>query len=109
MGNNGNRRSSYRTRTRGVLVELLSWQFAFFINAPIALVIIAFGIVWIPESSNPSNEPWDWIGVFQSFFGMAALVQGIKMLAKYGIMNLASGGILLNWYCVTNNIYLTPT
>ncbi|KJV58773.1 putative membrane protein [Rickettsia felis str. Pedreira] len=91
------------------MVELLSWQFAFFINAPIALVIIAFGIVWIPESSNPSNEPWDWIGVFQSFFGMAALVQGIKMLAKYGIMNLASGGILLNWYCVTNNIYLTPT
>ncbi len=79
----------------GVLVELLSWQFAFFINAPIALVIIAFGIVWIPESSNPSNEPWDWIGVFQSFFGMAALVQGIKMLAKYGIMNLASGGMLL--------------
>ncbi|AXU06940.1 predicted protein [Rickettsia japonica] len=41
----------------GVLVELLSWQFAFFINAPIALVIIAFGIVWIPESSDPSNEP----------------------------------------------------
>ncbi|BBJ32208.1 hypothetical protein RAS_13170 [Rickettsia asiatica] len=77
------------------MVELLSWQFAFFINAPIALVIIAFGIVWIPESSNPSNEPWDWIGVFQSFFGMAALVQGIKMLAKYGIMNLASGGMLL--------------
>ncbi|ABY73122.1 hypothetical protein BTU51_1388 [Rickettsia rickettsii] len=36
-------------------------------------------------------NPWDWIGVFQSFFGMAALVQGIKMLAKYGIMNLASG------------------
>ncbi|MFV0251571.1 MAG: MFS transporter [Rickettsia aeschlimannii] len=63
----------------GVLVELLSWQFAFFINAPIALVIIAFGIVWIPESSNPSNEPWDWIRVFQSFFGMTALVQGIKM------------------------------
>ncbi|AFD20174.1 hypothetical protein MC3_06575 [Rickettsia slovaca str. D-CWPP] len=26
---------------------------------------------------------------------MAALVQGIKMLAKYGIMNLASGGMLL--------------
>ncbi|WP_424492230.1 MFS transporter [Rickettsia sp. 2024-CO-Wats] len=80
----------------GVLVELLSWQFAFFINAPIALVIIVFGsIVWIPESSNPSSEPWDWIGVFQSFCGMAALVQGIKMLAKYGIMNLASGGMLL--------------
>ncbi|ABY73123.1 MFS transporter [Rickettsia rickettsii str. 'Sheila Smith'] len=42
----------------GVLVELLSWQFAFFNkNAPIALVIIVFGIVWIPKSSNPSNEP----------------------------------------------------
>ncbi|WP_064429299.1 hypothetical protein [Rickettsia sp. Tenjiku01] len=40
-------------------------------------------------------NPWDWIGVLQSFFGMAALVQGIKMLAKYGIMNLASGGMLL--------------
>ncbi|AFC73504.1 hypothetical protein [Rickettsia montanensis] len=26
---------------------------------------------------------------------MAALVQGIKMLAKYGIMNLVSGGMLL--------------
>ncbi len=26
---------------------------------------------------------------------MTALVQGIKMLAKYGIMNLASGGMLL--------------
>ncbi|EER21016.1 hypothetical protein [Rickettsia tamurae] len=57
--------------------------------------MLTFGIVWIPESSNPSNEPWDWIEVFQSFFGMASLVQGIKMLAKYGIMNLASGGMLL--------------
>ncbi|BDU59820.1 hypothetical protein FLA4_02300 [Candidatus Rickettsia kotlanii] len=36
----------------GVLVELLSWLFAFFINVPIALVIIAFGIVWIPELSK---------------------------------------------------------
>ena len=26
----------------GILVELLSWQFAFFINAPIALVINCF-------------------------------------------------------------------
>ncbi|AFC70776.1 hypothetical protein [Rickettsia australis] len=50
-----------------------------FYKCTIALVIIAFGIVWIPESSNHSNEPWDWIGVFQSFFGIAALVQGIKI------------------------------
>ncbi|AIL64509.1 Antiseptic resistance protein [Rickettsiales bacterium Ac37b] len=79
----------------GILVEFLSWQSAFFVNAPIAFAIIAFGIIQIPESSTPSNEPWDWLGVFESFFGMAALVQGIKVSSKYGIMNLASGGMLL--------------
>ncbi|WP_347939059.1 hypothetical protein [Rickettsia oklahomensis] len=61
-------------------------QFTFFVNLPIALVIIAFGIVWMPDSSHLSNELWYWIVVFHSCFGMIALVQGIRILSKYGLL-----------------------
>lgn len=79
----------------GVLVSYFNWQMAFLINVPICLIAILFAVKQIPESKQPSQEKWDWLGVFQSIFGMVFLVQGIKMMSKIGFIHMYSTGLFL--------------
>ncbi|WP_424215932.1 MFS transporter (plasmid) [Streptomyces sp. BI20] len=70
----------------GLLVEDHGWQSAFLLNLPIAAVIIAAGLYYLPESrSARAGGRWDWWGVGQSVVGMLALAGGIKQLGKSGV------------------------
>jgi EmrB/QacA subfamily drug resistance transporter len=60
----------------GWLVEHASWRWAFFINVPLAVAVIAIAVWQIPESRNPSTARIDWIGALFASLGLSGLVYG---------------------------------
>lgn len=59
----------------GWLVEHLSWRWVFFINVPLALVVIAISLWRVPESRDEhAASPLDWRGVVFGTAGLGALV-----------------------------------
>jgi EmrB/QacA subfamily drug resistance transporter len=61
----------------GWLIEHLSWRAIFFINVPIALLIIFISLWRVPESSDKESKGLDWLGVILVTFGLGALVYGL--------------------------------
>ncbi|MET9958408.1 MFS transporter [Streptomyces sp. NPDC006326] len=70
----------------GLLVQSHGWHSAFLLNLPVAALIVAAGLRYLPESRSPhATGAWDWWGVGQSIVGMLALAGGIKELGKAGV------------------------
>src|SRR4030095_15318076 len=61
----------------GWLIEQLSWRAHFFINVPIALLIIFISLWRVPESSDKESKGLDWLGAILLTFGLAAVVYGV--------------------------------
>ncbi len=62
----------------GWLVEHLSWRWAFFINLPLAAMVIGFAIVHVPESrSAETRTDLDWPGALLATLGLGLLVFGL--------------------------------
>lgn len=69
----------------GVLVEYLSWRWAFFINVPLAIVTLALVFWRVPESRDESAEGGlDWAGALLATLGLAGFVFGMIEQANYG-------------------------
>jgi EmrB/QacA subfamily drug resistance transporter len=60
----------------GWLVEHASWRWAFFINLPIAVSVIAISLWRVPDSRRPTAGRIDWIGAFFATLGLGGLVYG---------------------------------
>jgi EmrB/QacA subfamily drug resistance transporter len=60
----------------GWLIEHASWHWAFFINLPLAVLVVLMTLWRVPESRNPNAEHVDWLGACAATFGLAALVYG---------------------------------
>ncbi len=73
----------------GWLVETLSWRWVFFINVPVAAVVIAIAVLRVPES-NPAavrgrfDVPGAALGVVALGGITVALIQGVWMAAVVG-------------------------
>ena len=82
----------------GWLIEHLSWRWIFFINLPLALVVLVITMWRVPEtrSAHPA-ERLDWPGVVLATAGLGGLVFGliesVRMASVAGIVLL--GGFLL--------------
>ena len=61
----------------GWLIEHLSWRWIFFINLPIAVIVLAISIWRVPESRRPGASGLDWAGVALTTTGLGALVFGL--------------------------------
>ena len=46
----------------GWLVDHVSWRAVFFINVPLAIVVIAIALWRVPESGDRTKGPLDWMG-----------------------------------------------
>ncbi|MFD3438558.1 MFS transporter [Streptomyces sp. NPDC058685] len=67
----------------GMLVEWLTWRWVFFVNVPIALIIVLLTPRHINESErHPGN--FDLLGALTSTLGMVALVYGFIRAAQEG-------------------------
>src|SRR6201997_4396778 len=60
----------------GWLIEHASWRWAFFINIPIAAIVIAISLRHVPESRSRTAGKVDWLGAVLVTAGLAGLVYG---------------------------------
>ena len=68
----------------GWLVEHVSWRAVFFINIPIALLIILISLWRVPESSDTESKGLDWWGAILGALGLGALVYGLIESSRLG-------------------------
>jgi EmrB/QacA subfamily drug resistance transporter len=71
----------------GWLVEHASWRWAFFINVPIAAVVIFISLWRIPESRSGARGRIDWWGALFAVVGFGGLVNGFIESVNLGWRN----------------------
>lgn len=85
----------------GVLTDLLSWRWAFFINVPVALAVLLIAPGVIKESRPAVRPKLDVPGAVSVTVGLLALVFGLTQAGEHGwgsptaLLSLAAGVVLL--------------
>ncbi len=84
----------------GWLIEHISWRAVFFINLPLAIIVIALALWHVPESrERDGRRGLDWAGAGLATAGLGALVYGLIEAPTAGFGHMAvvlacSGGTL---------------
>jgi EmrB/QacA subfamily drug resistance transporter len=68
----------------GWLIEHVSWRAVFFINLPLALLVVLISLRHVPESSDKENTRVDWLGAILAAVGLGALVYGLIESSRVG-------------------------
>ena len=98
----------------GWLIEHASWHWAFFINVPLAAVVIAIAILHVPESRSSEARQVDWLGAAMATFGLAGLVYGFLESAPLGwkhprvVGSLISGAVCLVLFLIVEKRTAAP-
>ncbi len=71
----------------GWLIEHASWRWAFFLNVPLAIAVIAISLRHVPESRSAKSSRVDWAGVALATVGLGALVYGLVESPMLGWKN----------------------
>ncbi|MEV1172895.1 MFS transporter [Nonomuraea sp. NPDC049784] len=85
----------------GVLTDLLSWRWAFFINVPVALAVLLIAPAVIKESRPTTRPKIDLPGALAVTLGLLALVFGLTQAGEHGwthpvaLASLLAGIVLL--------------
>ena len=79
----------------GWLIEHASWRWAFFINIPLAAMVIVISLRHIPESRNPAGTRVDWLGAAIATLGLAGLVYGLIESTSLGWVHPLVFGTLI--------------
>src|SRR5216683_1868203 len=79
----------------GWLVEHASWRWVFFINLPLAAVVIAVSLWRIPESRSVTARRIDWLGALVGTLGLGGLVFGFVESTDLGWSNPLVFGSLI--------------
>lgn len=79
----------------GWLIEHASWHWIFFINVPVAALVVAISSWSVPESRSPEPGRVDWRGATLATLGLAALVYGFLESANLGWTNPRVFGSLI--------------
>src|SRR3989440_4427824 len=98
----------------GWLIEHLSWRAIFFINVPIALLIMFISLWRVPESSDKESKGLDWLGAILATFGLAALVYGLIESSRLGfgdrsvLAALVAAAVLLAFFLIIETRISNP-
>jgi MFS family permease len=79
----------------GWLIDHASWHWVFFINIPLAALVLVISLWRVPESRNPNPGRIDWFGALIATFGLVALVYGFLESALLGWMDPRVFGSLI--------------
>ena len=85
----------------GWLIEHVSWRAVFFINLPLAVVVILISLRHVAENPGRETSRVDWLGAILAALGLGALVYGLIESSQAGftdrsvIMALAAGVLVL--------------
>ena len=86
----------------GWLIEHVSWRAVFFINVPLALIVLMISLWHVPESrDDDANTKLDWPGTALATLGLGSLVYGLIESSRLGFghpmvfATLIAGALLL--------------
>lgn len=85
----------------GLLTDLLSWRWAFFINVPVAAAVLIAAVSVIKESRPEERPKLDLPGAISVTLGLLAIVFGFTQAGEHGwtsstaLLSLAVGAVLL--------------
>ena len=78
----------------GWLIQYASWRWAFLLNLPLALAVVAISHRHVPESRGSEVTRVDWLGALLATAGLAGVVTGFLESARLGWSNpLVSAGL----------------
>lgn len=63
----------------GLLIDLVSWRAAFWINVPLGVLAIALTLRHVPESRNRVREPVDWAGAATATLALGAMAWAMTL------------------------------
>jgi len=62
----------------GSLIQYISWRWAFLMNVPLTVAIIAISLRHVPESRGSEIKRLDWLGALLATVGLAGVVTGVS-------------------------------
>ena len=62
----------------GLLVTEVSWRWVFYVNLPIGIAALVFGILFVDQSTESSSGRFDWRGFLLSGLGLGLFMYGIS-------------------------------
>ena len=69
----------------GWLIEHISWRAIFFINLPLALIVLAISLRHVPESRDETEKgSLDWLGGSLTVIGLGSVVYGLLESSRVG-------------------------
>jgi EmrB/QacA subfamily drug resistance transporter len=71
----------------GWLIEHVSWRAVFFINLPIAVLVILISLRHVAETAERDRDPVDWFGAILAVLGLGAVVYGLIESSRFGFAN----------------------
>ncbi|WP_329233575.1 MFS transporter [Streptomyces canus] len=98
----------------GVLTDLLSWRWAFFINVPVALAVLIIAPRIIKESRLDERPKLDLPGAVSVTLGLLAIIFGLTQAGEKGwgsagaLLSLAAGVVLLVIFYVVERKVSAP-
>jgi EmrB/QacA subfamily drug resistance transporter len=74
----------------GWLIEHISWRAAFFINVPLAFIVLLLSFRFLPESKDETERTkLDWLGATLTTLGLGAIVYALIESARLGFRHPA--------------------
>ncbi len=71
----------------GWLIEHVSWRAVFFLNLPLAAVVVVIAILRVPESRDKNQKDGlDWAGAGLATIGLAGVVYGLIESSRVGFL-----------------------
>ena len=71
----------------GWLVENVSWRAVFFLNLPLAVVVLVISVWHVPETREENHGGLDWLGAALATLSLGALVFGLIESPRLGLGN----------------------
>jgi len=88
----------------GIIIKYFAWQWLFWINIPLSLLIIIVTFCHLPDFSSRYNK-FDWKGFILLCLSLSALVQGLSKISQSHHMAIEII-ILLGTFIIGFTIYL---
>lgn len=80
----------------GWLIEHVSWRAVFFINLPLALIVLLLSFGSVPESRDETQDKrLDWLGAALATIGLGLLIYGLIESSRLGFTSSAVLGALI--------------
>jgi EmrB/QacA subfamily drug resistance transporter len=91
----------------GWLIEHASWRWAFFLNIPIAALVISISLRHVPESRNATASHVDWLGASAGTLGLGGVVYGLIESASLGWEHpLVFGSLIAGLLCLIGFMFV---